>query len=151
MSTVTCKRRRLLSANSKDLKFYEQHWHHKETHRPPPPTLNNNLTLSHHVTCPECQGEVTYERDHDETVCTGCGLVVSTSHRYVRGQRIYIPFIDDTPPTPEYDRIQWWRQFYITYHDSNLIYPDDRRYYSETPKKIHTGQKKENRPPMPLP
>ena len=127
MSTVTCKRRQVLSANSKDLKFYEQHWHHKETHRPPHPILNNNLTLSHHVTCPECTSEVTYERDHDETVCTHCGLVLSTSHRYVAGHRIYIPFIDDKPPMEPFDRVEWWRKFLDNPY--NFIYPDDRRYY----------------------
>ena len=121
-----------MSANSEDLKFYEQHWHHRETHRPRPPILNNDLTQNHNVTCPECTGEVTYERDHDETVCTQCGLVLSTSHRYVAGHRIYIPFIDDRPPSEPEDYITWWRDFLERFKP--FIYPDDRRYYDPSKK-----------------
>ena len=118
-----------MSANSKDLKFYEQHWHHKETHRPPPPILQNNinLDLKDPSPCPECQGPTKYEADHDETVCVSCGLVVSTSHRYVAGHRIYIPFLDDRPPEEPFDHILWWTQFLIDFKP--FIYPDDRRYY----------------------
>lgn len=109
------------------MKFYEQNWHHKEKHRLSPPILQNDLTLDNQVTCPECNGEVTYERDHDETVCTNCGLVISSSHRYVAGHRIYLPFIDDRPPEEPLDHIVWWRNFLVDFKP--FIYPDDRRYY----------------------
>ena len=127
---VTCKRRQVLSANSQDLKFFEQHCHHRETLKPGfrrPPIINQDITQIHQVQCPECTGEVSYERDHDETVCTHCGLVISSSHRYVAGHRIYLPFIDDKPTPTEYDRVEWWRNFLINFNP--FIYPDDRRYY----------------------
>jgi len=122
-------RRRSLSANARDLDYYERNWHHWEEHRPRPPTINNNINIDLYTPtpCPECNGNTKYESDRDETVCTKCGLIVSTSHRYVRGERIYIPFLDDRPPEEPFDHILWWTQFLIDFKP--FIYPDDRRYY----------------------
>ena len=41
--------------------------------------------------CPECDSELDHTIDEDETICSKCGLVTSTSIEYVAGQKIDLP------------------------------------------------------------
>lgn len=48
------------------------------------------ITKALPTTCPECDHELT--TDDDETYCTHCGLVTSTSIEYVAGIKINLPY-----------------------------------------------------------
>lgn len=42
-------------------------------------------TASALETCPECDGQLEYDAEHGEQVCTACGLVVDDAMRYLFG------------------------------------------------------------------